>query len=825
MSLALETVVKQLTDSGIISQGKLENFVPPKAHPKNAEELIAELVKQSQLTKFQAQAVAAGKARSLILGEYTIVDKIGAGGMGQVFKAEHRRMKRPVAIKMLPPAMTKDTAALARFQREVEAAAKLEHPHIVAAYDAGQAGSAHFLVMQYVDGQDLSALVKKHGPLSVESAVGYLLQAARGLEYAHGEGVIHRDIKPANLLLDKKGAIKILDMGLARISTDGNAATQAELTGTGAVMGTVDYMAPEQAMSTKSADARADIYSLGCSLYYLLTGSPVYDGETITARLVAHQFSPVPSLGDVPEAVEAIFQKMVAKKIEDRYQSMTEVIADLQACSIGPGSGVQVGAQSNSNLSFLRDAAAPTIHRKSAQATKVEKPAKAGDGSSGGGSKKPLLIGGGVLAAVLLAAIVVVSLKSKDRTRVSKTETPLAASEAPPLTVAPFDSAQAKAHQHAWAKHLGIEVETTNSIGMKMVLIPPGEFLMGSSDDQVDAALKLAEAIKADQPTKDRTRNNERPQHKAVITKPLLMSATEVTIGEFKKFAAAARYQTEAEIAGTVAGQPLPKHVQTYSNPGYVASDGLPAAFITWNDAVAYCKWLSEQEKKTYRLPTEAEWEYSCRAGTTTQFSFGDDQDELPKYGWHNKNAGGKSHPVGTLLPNPFGLFDMHGNLYEWCRDYFDEKWYGETSTNDPRGPSAGYARMIRGGSWANDVSNCRNAYRNQVTQVHRAAHNGFRCVAELEIPTAAPSVALASSPVARPTPKPALVGSAPPLAVAPFDAAQANAHQQAWARHLEIDVETHFPSSPNCKCGARWITANPPCQICPLSPVCRSHP
>ena len=185
MAVALEQFVKQLTDSGIIAPGKLENFIPPKASPKDAQELARQLVQSKHLTKFQAQEIYAGRAKSLILGNYTILDKIGAGGMGQVFKAEHRRMERIVAIKMLPTAVTKDAAAVARFQREVEAAAKLRHPNIVAAYDADEANGVHFLVMEYVEGSDLSALVKKNGPFPVAKAVNYILQAARGLEFAH----------------------------------------------------------------------------------------------------------------------------------------------------------------------------------------------------------------------------------------------------------------------------------------------------------------------------------------------------------------------------------------------------------------------------------------------------------------------------------------------------------------------------------------------------------------------------------------------------------------------------------------------------------------
>jgi serine/threonine protein kinase len=330
MPVSLEQFARHLEESGLVSPETLQGLLSSPDAASDVEGFAKELIRRKKLTKFQADEAYRGRAKSLVLGNYLLLEKIGQGGMGQVFKARHRRMDRIVAVKMLPGDVSKDKAAIARFEREVKAAARISHPNIVSAFDADFANGVHFLVMEYVEGSDLASVVRNQGPLPIARAVDFITQAARGLAAAHAGGIIHRDIKPANLLLDRNGVVKILDMGLARFETATDASTQAELTGTGAVMGTVDYMAPEQALSTKSADARADIYSLGCSLFTLLTGRPTYDGETVTAKLIAHQNKPIPSLRsvrpEIPEALDSLFGKMVQKRVEDRFQTMADVM-------------------------------------------------------------------------------------------------------------------------------------------------------------------------------------------------------------------------------------------------------------------------------------------------------------------------------------------------------------------------------------------------------------------------------------------------------------------------------------------------------------------
>ncbi|MDP7206530.1 MAG: serine/threonine-protein kinase, partial [Pirellulaceae bacterium] len=255
-----------------------------------------------------------------VIGDYALLGRIGAGGMGRVFKAQHRRMDRLVALKILSKKQMGNPDSVRRFHQEMKAAAKLIHPNIVTAFDAGEQGGIHYLVMEYVDGPSLNQVIKNHGPLSHEKAVDFVLQAARGLSYSHSCGMIHRDIKPSNLIQDADGTVKILDMGTARIGND--EPMDEGLTVEGMIMGTINYMAPEQARDATKADHRSDIYSLGCTLFFLLTGRSLYKGKVVET-LMAHAQQPIPSLrehcDDVPHWLEEVYSKMVAKKPEDRY--------------------------------------------------------------------------------------------------------------------------------------------------------------------------------------------------------------------------------------------------------------------------------------------------------------------------------------------------------------------------------------------------------------------------------------------------------------------------------------------------------------------------
>jgi serine/threonine-protein kinase len=328
-----DAVLDLVRKSELVDDDVLENFLTRSGPlPVTAPDTATRMVQDGILTQFQAKLILQGKYRGFRIGSYKILDQLGVGGMGQVFLAEHTTMRRKVALKVLPAKLSADRVAVERFIREARAVAALDHPNIVRAHDVGTERGTHFLVLEYVEGQNLeNRLRDAGGRLPWGEAVGYVVQAAAGLQHAHEKGLVHRDIKPANILVDKEGVVKVLDMGLARFFTDENDKLTTNLDG-GAVMGTADYVAPEQLLNSSGTDHRADIYSLGTTLYHLVTGRTPFEGTT-TAKLVAHQLKTAEPAHEanpeIPEELSDIIGQMMAKDPDERYQLMAEVVRDL----------------------------------------------------------------------------------------------------------------------------------------------------------------------------------------------------------------------------------------------------------------------------------------------------------------------------------------------------------------------------------------------------------------------------------------------------------------------------------------------------------------
>ena len=581
-----------------------------------------------------------------VLGNYTLGELIATGGMGRVFKAHHQRMKRDVALKILSPSLLTSDEALRRFQREVEAAAKLNHPNIVSAFDADEADGQNFLVMEYVAGKNLAELVEQDGKLAIEKALDCIEQAAHGLQYAHEVGIIHRDIKPANLLLDEQGTVKVLDMGLARTPLAGDVEQSNDLTTSKSLMGTAAYLSPEQAENPRKADQRADIYGLGCTMYYLLTSRTVFEGASFMEIIFAHREKQSPSLGDLvedcPAAVEHLFQKMVAKDPAQRFQSMDELIQAI----------TDVRAASPS---------AATRNRPSGK----------------------LIASFAVAAAIFLLVVFFARPPTQTPSSDGQPNETTNVSTDKTKTDIPFDTNNKPILKPA---RENVSSSTALEIKVAMVNIPIGKFWMGASDDDKSAS------------------PDERPRHEVTLNRPFQLGKFEVTVAEFNAVTSDSETTDDKE-------------------------QNKPISAVSWLDAVRFCNKLSERNglKPFYeinetgvvanggdgfRLPTEAEWEYACRANSETKWHFGDDPKVLDDFAWHAGNSHGVIQPVGLKEPNKFGLHDMHGNVPEWCWDRHDPEYYKKSEAIDPPGSPRGTQRVFRGGSVSNRAEQTRSSAR-----------------------------------------------------------------------------------------------------------------
>jgi serine/threonine protein kinase len=331
--------------------------------------LAAELIRRGWLTAYQANQVLAGRAGDLLLGSYVLLERLGEGGMGAVFKARNWKLGRVVALKLIRKERLANDDAVRRFRREIRAAAQLTHPNIVHAYDADEVDGTHFFVMEYVVGRDLARVVKEQGPLPLAAACDCVRQAALGLQHAHERGLVHRDVKPANLLLTERGVVKILDMGLAQLGESAADEGSSTLTQEGLIMGTLDYIAPEQAANSHNVDVRADLYSLGCTFYHLLAGRTPFPAGSPVEKLYKHRYEEPAPLErwrtDVPPSIAVVVARLMAKLPSDRYQTPAEVAAVLASAAsaahrdnrvlpvVPAGSGETIGETASTGFSDL----------------------------------------------------------------------------------------------------------------------------------------------------------------------------------------------------------------------------------------------------------------------------------------------------------------------------------------------------------------------------------------------------------------------------------------------------------------------------------------
>lgn len=334
--LTVDSFVTGTKQSGLVEPETLDSLIAEAAGQgkpfETAAALADALVEADLVTRWQVDKLLKGKYRGFMLGRYQLKELLGKGEMSSVYLAEHVRMKRRCAIKVLPSHKVRETSYLGRFHREAEAVAKLDHPNIVRAYDVDmeeEAGTEiHFLVMEYVVGKSLEKTVQDRGQFSIIEAADSIRQAAAGVAHAHDAELIHRDIKPGNLLIDKSGVVKLLDLGLARFFKDQD---QESLTikHDEKVLGTADYLAPEQAVDSHAVDERADIYALGCTLFFALAGRPPFVDGTLVQRLLAHQTQAPPPImelrEDCPPELAAILEKAMAKSPDERFQTAREL--------------------------------------------------------------------------------------------------------------------------------------------------------------------------------------------------------------------------------------------------------------------------------------------------------------------------------------------------------------------------------------------------------------------------------------------------------------------------------------------------------------------
>jgi len=676
--------------------------------------VLPEALRENIERKLEAQ-----REEAKHLGTYRILKKLGEGGMGAVYLAEDPTTRRKVALKVLPKVAAREEDAVLRFLREVDSARKLDHPNIVRAGASGEDKGFHYYVMEYVEGDTLGGRLKREEALAPDEATKVVLQIAQGLKFAHGEGFIHRDIKPDNVVVSKEGVAKIMDMGLSKNIDE----AQTFRTVTGVALGTPHYISPEQARGDKGIDGRADIYSLGATYYHLVTGETPFHGANAMEVIAQHINKQLPDPRDIrdgiPDGVAHVIRNMMAKKPKDRYRDCAELVSDLELLIAGKNPSSQPLDSAHSTVALPMAREARELYRAQRRG---QRPATYRATTRPKSTLAPLKIGG-VVAVVVLVLVFALAMGGGSTSAPSPAVVNKNADPKPHALDRPIASPKTPEELHPPEARSGRFAEDEmrrrsvldlgGGVRMELVSIKPGTFTMGGKEAPVIA-----------------WQMDERPEHQVTITKGYWLAKYEVTRGQFAAFVKETGFKTEAERDGKAWGRSATGLWQeiagnSWRTPAaFTQTDDHPVTCVSWSDANAFCDWVTKKTGRTVRLPTEAEWEYACRAGSTSRWSFGDDKGGMGEYGWDSKNSGGSTHPVGQKKPNAWGLYDMHGNVWEWCQDW-GAAYPGDAV--DPSGPTSGNRRIMRGGAWQFDDLYLRSAFRNRSPASSTSTTSGFR--------------------------------------------------------------------------------------------------
>ena len=652
---------------------------------------------------------------------------LGKGGMGVVYKARHLSLDIPVAVKIMLPEYLTENDFVQRFYREAQVAAKINHQNVVRVYDCGSEENILYIVMDYVDGGDISEILQKEGKLNLKKSLNVAVSICTALVEAEKYNIIHRDIKPENIMVTGDGVYKLADLGLAK-EVDTLSAEETTLTMGNIGMGSPSYMPPEQATDAQSCDQRCDIYALGCTLFHLLCGSPPYRGSNWQEVICKHATEIIPHATSVnksiPVTLSQIIEKCMAKKPADRYQSASGLLAALNtiprqgiACSNGIVK-TQINGQDLVQTNNSDHAATKVKQGATAGKEVFKRDQEHKDGVAPRSFLNRMTV---LLLTTGLLAVTIVALNY-----FNKNEPISSVPQAIPITASTQPLVQLQ-HEKSIQTIFGVEVDIpeeyyssleglalgsdvaqkqqkeftglsrlpleaiTKKSGIAFRLVPPGTFSMGSPESEIG-------------------RQYNEKLHKVKLTNALYIAKYEITQKQWSR------------VMGSTASE--------------FTGDNLPVETVSWDECQKFLTKLCKIENvpaNTLRLLTEAEWEYAAKAGTSTPFYFGynlhsdmanfdgsDPYGDAKKWIYREKTV-----PVGLFQPNAWGLYDMCGNVWEWCQDW--DGMYPFSQVTNPNGSSQGTHRVLRGGAWGSYSKHCRAANRGKEDPKARNINLGFR--------------------------------------------------------------------------------------------------